>query len=105
MASTHDIIGLMEDPDFKKLVGEILAVVAASQQQPGGDVNLACDALSFVNAMIAEANPYHAGGKGLKLARDGLANDAKVMLKVLREHAERNGQLMLFSLTPQPMLN
>ena len=105
MASTQNIIELMESPDFKILVAEITSVVAASQQRPGGNANLACDALLFVIAMIAEANPHHQSGKGLKAARDGIAGDAKVMLKVLREHAERNGQPLLFSMTHKPTLN
>lgn len=105
MASTNDIVALMESPDFKQLVAEIMAVVATSQQRPGGSANLACDALLFVNAMIAEANPHHEGGKGLRVAREGIADDAKVMLKVLREHAERHGQSLLFSITPKPTLN
>ena len=105
MASTQNLIELMENQDFKQLVADIMAVVAASQQRPGGTANMACDALIFATAMITEANPYHVGGKGLKVARDGIADDAKVMLKVLREHAERTGQSLLFTITSQPTLN
>ena len=84
---------------FKALVAEIIEVVAVSQQRPGGSANLACDAL------IAEADPHHAGLKGLRLARKNMTGDANVMLKVLREHAERSGQSLLFSMTSQPTLN
>ena len=105
MASTHDIVELMDDPMFKTLVAEIMEVVAASQQRPGGSANLACDALIFAAAIIAEADPHHAGLKGLTVARKNITGDASVMLKVLREHAERSGQSLLFSMTSQPTLN
>ena len=105
MASTHDIFELIENPVFKALVAEIIEVVAASQQRPGGSANVACDALIFATAIIAEADPHHAGLKGLRLARKNMTGDANVMLKVLREHAERSGQSLLFSMTSQPTLN
>ena len=44
MASTNDFVELLEDPDFKKLVAEIMAVFAKSQEGTA-NANLACDAL------------------------------------------------------------
>ena len=61
MASTHNLDDLMVDPHFQRLVADILEVVAKAQGQPGTTANMANDALTFVNAMISEANPYHAG--------------------------------------------
>ena len=105
MASTHNLTELMSDPHFQKLVADILEVVAKAQGQPGTTANMANDALTFVNAMIAEANPHHAGRQGLKAAHKGMSEDAVAMLKALRDHTATTGTPMLFSITPPPSIN
>ena len=66
---------------------------------------MANDALTFVNAMIAEANPHLAGRPGLNSAHKGMSDDALAMLRALRDHTEANGTPMLFTITPLPTLN
>jgi hypothetical protein len=105
MQSTHDIIELMEDPDFKQLVASIIALAITAGKLPDGDTNLARNALLFANAVIAEADPQNAGSNGLKNAQEAMANDATAMLKILREHTERNGQSVLATMTKRPTLN
>jgi hypothetical protein len=105
MPNTHDIIELMEDPDFKQLVASIIALVKASGTPKEGDANLANKALLFANAVIAEADPRNAGNDGLKYAHDAIVNDGKAMLRILREHNERNGQPALATMTKRPTLN
>ena len=82
MASTNDFVELPENPDFKLLVAQIMAVVAKSQED-SANANLACDALMYVNALIYEANPYNAGPKGLRDANKQISADAKAMLNFI----------------------
>ena len=55
MASTNNLLEMLENPDFKMLVAEIFAVVAKSQES-GATANVACDALQYVNALICETS-------------------------------------------------
>lgn len=105
MASTHNLDELMADPVFQTIVANILEVVAKAQRQPGTTANMANDALTFVNAMIAEANPHHAGRPGLKAAHRGMSDDARTMLRALRDHTQTSGTSLLFTITPPPLVN
>lgn len=105
MASTHDVDELIASPHFQKLVADILAVVAKAQEHPDTTANMANDALTFVNAMIAEANPHNAGRNGLKSAHKGLSDDADAMLRMLRDHTAMTGTPMLFTIAPPPSIN
>jgi hypothetical protein len=105
MPNTHDIIELMEHPDFKQLVASIIALVKTSGTSKEGDANLANKALLFANAVIAEADPRNAGNDGLKDAQEAIAGDTTVILKILREHNERNGQSVLANMTKRHTLN
>ena len=104
MASTNDFVDLLENPDFKHLVAEIVGVFAKSQEGTA-DANLACDALMFVNALIYEANPYNAGPKGLRDANKQIAADAKAMLNFIRDAGVRQGEHLLFTMITQPTVN
>ena len=104
MASTNDFLELLENPDFKNLVAQIMAVVAKSQEG-SANANLACDALMYVNALIYEANPYNAGPKGLRDANKQIAADAKAMLNFIRDVGTRQGEHLLFTMTNQPTIN
>ncbi len=104
MASTNDFIELLENPDFKILVAEIMAVVAKSQQD-GVSANIACDALQYVNALIYEASPFNEGPKGLRDAHKQISADAKAMLAFIRDASLRQGKPLLFSMTAAPTLN
>ena len=57
MASTHNLAELMANPHFQQMVTDLLEVVALAQAKPRTTANMANDALTFVNAMLAEANP------------------------------------------------
>jgi hypothetical protein len=105
MASTHDLDELMANPHFQKMVADVLAVVAKAQAHPDTTANMANDALTFVNALIAEANPHNAGRHGLKAAHKGLSDDASAMLRMLRDHSNATGTSMLFTITPSPVIN
>lgn len=105
MASTHNLEELMANPQFQQIVSDILEVVALAQAKPGTTANMTNDALTFVNAMIAEANPHHAGRQGLKAAHKGLSDDARAMLTALRDHTHATGTPMLFTTTPPPVIN
>ena len=104
MASTNDFVELLENPDFKQLVAQIIAVAAKSQ---GGGVsaNVVCDALMFVNALIYEASPYNSGPKGLRDANKQIAADAKAMLNFIRDTSVRQGEPLLFTMTNGPTIN
>ena len=104
MASTNDFVELLENPDFKQLVAQIIAVAAKSQ---GGGVsaNVVCDALMFVNALIYEASPYNSGPKGLSDANKQIAADAKAMLNFIRDAGKRQGEHLLFTMSNQPTIN
>ena len=104
MASTNDFVELLENPDFKQLVSQIMAVATKSQ---GGGVsaNVVCDALMYVNALIFEANPYNAGPKGLRDANKQISADAKAMLNFIRDAGKRQGEHLLFTMTKQPAIN
>ena len=104
MASTDNFLEMLENPDFKKLIAEIMAVFAKSQEGTA-NANLACDALMFVNAMIYEANPYNAGPKGLRDANKQIAADAKAMLNFILDVGMRQGEHLLFTMTNQPTIN
>ena len=56
MASTNDFVELLENPDFKNLVAQMMAAVAKSQEN-GVSANFGCDALMYVNALIYESSP------------------------------------------------
>ena len=105
MASAHDLNELLANAHFQKLVADVLAVVAKAQAHPDTTANMANDALTFVNAMIAEANPHHAGRQGLKAAQKGMSDDASAMLRALRDHTNATGTPMLFTITPPPSIN
>ena len=105
MASTHNLAELMADPHFQQLVTDILEVVAKAQGKPGTTANMANDALTFVNAMISEANPYQSDRKGLRAVHKGLSDDALAMLRALRDHTQKTGQPMLFKIKPSPVIN
>ena len=104
MASTNDFVEMLENPDFKKLVAQIMAVAAKSQES-GVSANVVCDALMYVNALIYEANPYNAGVKGLRDANKQIAADAKAMLNFIRDAGKRQGEHLLFTMTKQPTIN
>ena len=104
MASTNDFVELLENPDFKILVAQIMAVVAKSQEG-SADANLACDALMSVNALIYEASPYNASPKCLRDANKQIAADATAMLNFVRETSVRQGEHLLFTMTNQPTIN
>ena len=84
MASTHNLAELMAYPDFQRLTADILEVVANVQSKSGSMANMANDALTFVNAMIAEANPHHAGRQGVKAVHKGMSDDALAMLRACK---------------------
>ena len=104
MASTNDFVELLENPDFKKQVAQIIAVVAKSQDG-SANANLSCDALMFVNALIYEASPYNSGPNGLRDANKQIAADAKAMLNFVRDASLRQGEHLLFTMTNQPTIN
>lgn len=104
MASTNDFIELLENPDFKILVAQIMAIVAKSQEN-GANANVACDALQYVNALIYEASPFNEGPKGLRDAHKQISADAKAMLAFIRDASLRQGKSLLFTMTGQRILN
>lgn len=104
VASTNDFIELLENPGFKSLTAQILAVVAQSQQN-GANANLACDALQFVSALIYEASPFNEGPKGLRDAHKQICDDAKAMLAFVRDATLRQGKPLLFTMTEARTLN
>ena len=104
MASTNDFVELLENPDFKNLVAQMMAAVAKSQEN-GVSANFGCDALMYVNALIYEASPYNAGPKGLRDANNQIAADAKAMLNFIRDVGTRQGEHLLFTMTNQPTIN
>lgn len=104
MASTNDFVELLENPDFKMLVAQLVTVVARSQEQ-GISANVACDALQYVNALIYEASPHNEGPKGLREAHKQIGADSKAMLEYIRAASLRQGKPLLFSMTEPPTLN
>ena len=104
MASTDNFLEMLENPDFKKLVAQIMAAVAKSQEG-SANANLTCDPLMYVNALIYEANPYNAGPKGLRDANKQISADAKAMLNFIRDTSARQGEHLLFTMTNQPTIN
>ena len=104
MASTDNFLEMLENPDFKKLVAEIMAAVAKSQEG-GTNANLVCDALQFVNAVIYEASPFNEGPKGLRDAHKQIRSDSKAMLNFIRDTSLRQGEHLLFTMTNQPTIN
>ena len=104
MASTIDFLELLENPDFKILVAQIMAVVAKSQEN-GANANVACDALQYVNALIYEASPFNDGPKGLRDAHKQISADAKAMLAFIRDVSLRQGKPLLFTMTEPPTIN
>lgn len=104
MASTNDFLELLENPDFKLLVAQIMAVVAKSQET-GASANVACDALQYVNALIYEASPFNAGPKGLRDAHKQISADAKAMLGFIRDASLRQGKPLLLTMTEPPTIN
>lgn len=104
MASTNDFVELLENPDFKLLVAQIMAVVAKSQEN-GANANVACDALQYVNALIYEASPFNEGPKGLRDAHKQISDDAKAMLAFIRDVSMRQGEPLLFTITAQGTVN
>lgn len=103
MASTDDFLELLESPDFKLLVAQVLAVVSQSQAK-GVSADLACDALQYVNALIHEASLQNEGPKGLRDAHKQVGVDAKAMLEFIRAASLRQGKPLLFSMTEPPKL-
>jgi hypothetical protein len=104
MASTNDFTELLENPDFKLLVAQILNVAAKSQDN-GINANVACDALQYVNALIYEASPHNEGPKGLREAHKQIAADSRAMLEYIRAASLRQGKPLLFSMTEPPAIN
>ena len=104
MASTNDFVELLENPDFKMLVAQIMAVGAKSQAS-GVSANVVCDALMYVNSLISEANPYNAGPKGLRDANKQIAADTKAMLNFIRDASLRQGEHLLFTMPKHPTIN
>ena len=104
MASTNDFVGLLENPDFKMLVAQLVTVVARSQEQ-GVSANVACDALQYANALIYEASPFNEGPKGLREAHKQISSDAKAMLTFIRDASLRQGKPLLLSMTEAPTVN
>lgn len=98
MASTNDFHGLLENPDFKMLVAQLITVVAWSHQQRIS-ANVACDALQYVNALMHEASPVNEGPKGLRAAHKQISDDAKAMLTFARDVSLRPGKPLLLSMT------
>ena len=104
MASTNDFAELLENPDFKMLVAQLVTVVAKSQEN-GISANVACDALRYVNALIYEASPHNEGPKGLRDAHKQIGADSRAMLEYIRAASLRQGKSLLLSMTEPPALN
>lgn len=105
MVSTTDIVNMLEDDSFKRLVAEILAAVDRAQCRPTGTANITCDALLFATAVITEASPQYDGIAGLEKANQMIRDETKVMLQLLRKHSARHGGSLLLTLTPSRTLN
>ncbi len=104
MASMNDFTELLENPDFKLLVSQILSVIATSQEN-GISANVACDALQYVNALIYEASPQNEGPKGLREAHKQIGADSRAMLEYIRAASLRQGKPLIFSMTEPPTIN
>lgn len=104
MASTNDFVELLENPNFKMLVAQLVTFVARSQEQ-GISADVACDALQYVNALIYEASPHNEGPKGLREAHKQIGADSKAMLENIRAASLRQGKPLLFSMTEPPTVN
>ena len=104
MASTNNLLEMLENPDFKLLVAQIMAVGAKSQAS-GVSANVVCDALIYVNALINKANPYNSGPNGLRDANKQIAADAKAMLNFIRDASLRQGEHLLFTITKPSTIN
>lgn len=104
MASTNNLLEMLENPDVKMLVAEIIAVVAKSQER-GVTANVACDALQYVNALICEASQFNEGPKGLRDAHKQISSDVKSMLSFVRDASLRQGEPLLFTMTMRPTIN
>lgn len=105
MASTNNFLELLENPEFKILVAQIMAAVTKSQEDGAVSANIAKDALLYVNALLYEASPYNEGPKGLRDAHNQISADAKSMLQFIRDASLRQGQPLLFTMTQRPTLN
>jgi hypothetical protein len=105
MASTDNFLELLENPEFKILVAQIMAAVTKTHKDGTVSDNIAKDALLFVNALLYDASPNNEGPKGLRDAQNQISADAKSMLQFIRDTGLRQGKPLLFTMTQRPTLN
>ena len=97
MASSDSVDDLLGQPLFMEMVKAIYEAAAGTQLRQGQDLNanLALDALSFVSAMLQEADPDYADDESLSLASARASADQLAFLTFLRDHSRETGKHML----------
>lgn len=97
MASSQSVDDLLGQPLFMEMVKAIYEAAAGTQLRQGHELNanLALDALSFVSAMLQEADPDYADDDSLSLASARASADQLGFLTFLRDHSRETGKHML----------
>lgn len=97
MASSESVDDLLGQPLFMEMVKAIYEAAAGTQLRQGPELNanLALDALSFVSAMLQEADPVYVDDESLSLASARASADQLAFLTFLRDHSRETGKHML----------
>jgi len=97
MASAESVDDLVGQPLFLEMVKAIYEAAAGTQLRQGHELNanLALNALSFISAMLQEADPDYADDDSLSLASARASADQLAFLTFLRDHSRETGKHML----------